>query len=115
VSEDGVNRDHDFEIAFIKMAKEDYQGNPELTSLYRLWLELRCLDLRLSRAKRFRTISAGMHLAGIAVKGTENEYYWEYMNWFMCNRLINTGHMGHAVCERNPIFVRPIPKEIELQ
>ena len=107
MSVDGCNRNHEFELAFIATAKKDYIGNPELRCLYVLWMELRVLDLKLAREKRFRTISAAIHLAGVAVKGTLNEKYWEYMDWFIHNRVINTGHGGHAVCERNPIFVRP--------
>jgi hypothetical protein len=111
MSEDGVNRNDAFEIVFISEAKKNYQENVELSCLYRIWLDLRCLDLKLARAKRFRTMTATMHLAGIAVHGTDNDVYWEYMNWFMLNRVINSGHQGHAVCERNTIFVRPKEKD----
>ena len=112
MAHDLVNRDNAFEKRFAEDAKQTTLENPDISMLYKIWLDMRTLDLQLAREKRFRTIKAALYFAERVFgdkEGKEAEYY-AYMKWFFFNRLINTGERGHAVCERSPIFVRPKPK-----
>lgn len=109
---DLVNRDPGLERRFLEASKHTSQEKPHMRMLYDLWLDMRSLDLQLARNKRLRTIQAGLYFAGelFDVMPKDEQVYYDYMKWFYFNRIINTGTRGHAICELNPIFVRPKKK-----
>jgi hypothetical protein len=106
---DLVNRDYSLEKEFVEASKRSSMERPHLFMLYQVWLDMRSLDLSLARNKRFRTLKASLYFAEVAFEGEpeEDRRFYEYMKWFLFNRLINTGSGGHAICELSPIFVRP--------
>jgi len=105
---DGVNRDKEFEKEFCAYRHSPKGDSAHMNALWNVWLHLKRNDLRLIREKNMKIILACMELADMHFRLAEHEIpYFEYVKWFIQNRLINTGGGDLARCQKNSRFVDP--------
>ena len=106
MSKDGINRDIEYEKATYKAFRKNQSAIER--SLYGIWRDVRNCDLLQMRLKKFRLMMSVIEILDLVQdKMTEEELkFFEYIKWFMHNRLVNTGSNGWAKCEKSPLFVR---------
>lgn len=107
MSKDGVNRDIEYEKSCYKAFRKNQTAMER--SLYGIWREIRNADLLQMRLKKFRLMMAIIEVLEFTkdLMTDEEKEFFEYIKWFMHNRLVNTGSNGWARCEKSTIFVRP--------
>jgi hypothetical protein len=102
---DGINRDKPTE-AKIKTFRETPKGSlPYFDALWNTWLILKRKDVKMLPKETFTLVRGNLYLAGLHFNVMHEEKpLYEYVVWFMDNRIKNTGHGGYAKCEMSEIY-----------
>jgi hypothetical protein len=103
---DGVNRDRNIELDFYRFKETPRGAFPYFDALWSTWLILRKNDLGRMSNDKFTLVRGNLYLAGLhfAILKEEKRFY-DYVVWFMDNRLKNTGVKGYAKCETSDIYI----------
>jgi hypothetical protein len=98
-------RDKVLENEFRKFKNSPEGRRPYFDALWNTWIVLRDKDMMQMARKTFALVRGNLYLAGLHFNILpEQKKFYDYVVWFMENRLKNTGVNGYTRCEMSELY-----------